>query len=115
MKRSAFALVRVVRGGVEPPAFRFSAGFAGPGRSITCQLTRPDEALAVFGIHNQPHVPEAVVSKVLARSGHVQGCPGQPRVAGASLIFANLDNSIALRWADGPHCSQLSMSLVHGL
>ena len=28
MKRSAFALVRVVRGGVEPPTFRFSGAFA---------------------------------------------------------------------------------------
>ena len=28
MKRSAFALVRVVRGGIEPPTFRFSGAFA---------------------------------------------------------------------------------------
>jgi hypothetical protein len=44
-----FTLVRVlenspkpvVRGGVEPPTFRFSGGFAGPGESTAGRLARP--------------------------------------------------------------------------
>src|SRR5262245_35920206 len=36
----------VVRGGIEPPAFRFSAGFPGPGWPMTGCLTRPYAALA---------------------------------------------------------------------
>jgi hypothetical protein len=64
-----FAQVRVVvRGGVEPPTFRFSGGFAGPGESTTGQLARPDGASAAPTVHDQPHVSTAVVSAALARS-----------------------------------------------
>ena len=50
MERSAFALVRVVRGGVEPPTFRFSAGFAGPDRSSPGHLTWPNDTSTFDGI-----------------------------------------------------------------
>jgi len=58
----------VVRGGVELPTFRFSEGFAGPGRSIRVRPTGPDDALATFGVREQPHISTVVVSKALARS-----------------------------------------------
>src|SRR6516162_9545259 len=58
----------VVRGGVEPPTFRFSGGFASPGASTTGRLTRPYDALAPLEVQDHPHVSTAVVSKVLARS-----------------------------------------------
>ena len=58
----------VVRGGIEPPAFRFSGGFERPDRSITGCLARPDVALAGVSVLAQPHVSRAVVSKMLARS-----------------------------------------------
>src|SRR6266487_5186031 len=57
----------VVRGGIEPPAFRFSAGFVGPGKSITGGLTRSDDMLAPLGIRGSLHASAAVVSKALAR------------------------------------------------
>ena len=38
MKRSAFALVRVVRGGIEPPTFRFSGAFAASLHVAGCGL-----------------------------------------------------------------------------
>jgi hypothetical protein len=34
----------VVRGGVEPPTFRFSGGFARPGESTIDGLNRPNDA-----------------------------------------------------------------------
>ena len=69
--RSSWSLV--VRGGVEPPTFRFSAGCAGPGRSIAGRLTGPTAALAPFGIQGRPHVSTAFVSKALARSPNDSG------------------------------------------
>lgn len=58
----------VVRGGIEPPAFRFSAGFPGLSESIAGHLIRPNDAPVLFGIRDQPYVSKAVVSKALARS-----------------------------------------------
>jgi hypothetical protein len=63
----------VVRGGVEPPTFRFSEGMASPGESTADRLTRPYGALAPSEIHDHPPVSTAVVSKVLARSANDQG------------------------------------------
>ena len=57
-----------VRGGVEPPTFRFSGGFASPYESTTGGLTRPYGMLTVLGVQDQLHVSTAVVSKALARS-----------------------------------------------
>jgi hypothetical protein len=46
----------VVRGGVEPPTFRFSEGFAGPGQSITVRFTRPYGTAITCGSRlNQAH------------------------------------------------------------
>jgi hypothetical protein len=65
----AFRLVkRVVRGGVEPPTFRFSEGLAGPGRSTRVRPTGPDDVLAPFGVRDQPQISTVVVSKELTRS-----------------------------------------------
>jgi hypothetical protein len=49
----AFALltVVVVRGGFEPPTFRFSEGFEGPAKSIAERLTRPDVVSAARAVH----------------------------------------------------------------
>jgi hypothetical protein len=60
----------VVRGRIELPTFRFSEGFAGPGRSITGRLTGRTAALGPFGIQDRPHVSTAVVSNALARSAN---------------------------------------------
>ena len=45
-----------------------SGGFACPRGSTTGRLTGPSCALALLGVHDQPHVSTAVVSKALARS-----------------------------------------------
>src|SRR5215471_19168009 len=60
--------VVVVRGGVEPPTFRFSGGLASPDESTTGRVTRPYNALAALGVHDQPHVSTVVVSTALAGS-----------------------------------------------
>jgi len=56
----------VVRGGVEPPTFRFSGGLASPGMSTIGRLTRPYDVLAALEVQVQPHVSTTVVSTVLA-------------------------------------------------
>jgi hypothetical protein len=61
----------VVRGGVEPPTFRFSGGFARPGKSTADHLTGLDAVQALPSVQDQPHVSIAVVSKVLARAVNV--------------------------------------------
>ena len=61
----------VVRGGVEPPTFRFSEGLASPGVSTTGRLTRPYEVLAALEVQDQPHVSTAVVSTALASSAAI--------------------------------------------
>jgi hypothetical protein len=69
LPQSALSLLRVpavVRGGVEPPTFRFSEGLASPGESTTDRLTRPYDVLAALGVQDQPHVSTAVVSRALA-------------------------------------------------
>jgi hypothetical protein len=63
----------VVRGGVEPPTFRFSEGLAGPGRSIRVRPTGPNKVLAPFGVQDQPEISTVVVSKALARSTNEEG------------------------------------------
>ena len=70
---------RVVRGGVEPPTFRFSGGLDSPGESTTGRLTRSCNVLAALGVQDQPHVSTAVVSMALASS--VAIAPGEPRDA----------------------------------
>src|SRR6516162_5939177 len=72
----------VVRGGVEPPTFRFSEGFAGPGMSITSRLTGPYAAPAPSAVQAQPHVSTAVVSKALARSAGDNSCHWRARLNG---------------------------------
>src|SRR5215831_11819236 len=64
----------VVRGGVEPPTFRFSGGLASPGVSTTGRLTRPYDVLAPLEVQDHPPVSTAVVSKVLARSQTTRLC-----------------------------------------
>ena len=61
----AFSLVR---GGVEPPTFRFSGGFARPGESVTGCLSGLYQVLPHLGVHVQHHASTAVVSTTLARS-----------------------------------------------
>ena len=49
----------VVRGGVEPPTFRFSEGYPGPQQSIKVSLTGPDDgggALASTVVPTCPHL-----------------------------------------------------------
>ena len=58
--------------------FRLSAGFAGPVQSVACHLTRPGAALATLASRTNPTFPEAVVSKVLARSAELIAPDGQP-------------------------------------
>src|SRR5215468_1296840 len=58
--------VVVVRGGVEPPTFRFSGDLASPDVSTTDGLIRPYDMRAVHGVQNQPHLSTAVVSTALA-------------------------------------------------
>ena len=67
-----------VRGGVEPPTFRFSGGFSSPRGSTTRRLTRPYDVRAVLGVQDQPHVSTAVVSTVLA-DGFFVPKPNQPQ------------------------------------
>ena len=57
-----------VRGGVEPPTFRFSGGFAGPGESTTGRLGSPNDALALLRSEDQRHVCTAFVDAAVARS-----------------------------------------------
>jgi len=66
----------VVRGGVEPPTFRFSGGLASPGVSTTGRLTRPYDELVLASVQDQPQVSTAAVSKALARSADEgpEGC-----------------------------------------
>ncbi len=69
----------MVRGGVEPPTFRFSGGLAGPGESIAGWLTGPSGALALLRVQARPHLSTAVVSTALARSaGDQEGAPEKP-------------------------------------
>src|SRR5580693_3839039 len=56
----------VVRGGVEPPTFRFSGGFAGPGWSSAGRLTGANAAVCLLAVQDQLQVSRAVVSEVLA-------------------------------------------------
>jgi len=62
----------VVRGGVEPPTFRFSGGLASPGMSTIGRLTRPYDVLAALEVQVQPHVSTTVVSTVLANPAVLQ-------------------------------------------
>jgi hypothetical protein len=68
---------------LQPPTFRFSGGFAGPGRSSTDCLTRPYDELGLLGVQDQPHVSTAVVSSALARSGGSRE-PGRPALAAST-------------------------------
>jgi hypothetical protein len=61
----------VVRGGVEPPTFRFSGGLPSPGQSTIGGLTRPYGMQATLGVQDQPHVSTAVVSTALARPAEI--------------------------------------------
>jgi len=58
----------VVRGGVEPPTFRFSGHFADPGGSRAVRLTSSSLVWAVVSVHRDPHPSRTVVSNSLARS-----------------------------------------------
>jgi hypothetical protein len=74
MKRTSAQVRGVVRGGVEPPTFRFSGGLASPGESTTGRLTRPYGVLAVLEVQGHPHVSITVVSKVLASRRTTRQC-----------------------------------------
>jgi hypothetical protein len=56
---------------------RFSAGFAGPGRSITGRLTGPNDVLTVLRVQPQLRVSMTVVSRTLARSADFNACARQ--------------------------------------
>jgi hypothetical protein len=72
----------VVRGGVEPPTFRFSGGLASPAESTTGRLSRPYDVRAVLGVQNQRHVSTAVVSTALASSAAVgTGAGGRQQIS----------------------------------
>jgi hypothetical protein len=53
----------VVRGGVEPPTFRFSGGFAGPGESSAVRLTRQSAALTVSGFRGSHTCPQSSLAQ----------------------------------------------------
>src|SRR5262249_54778082 len=84
----------VVRGGVEPPTFRFSGGCTGPGESTIGHLSSQDGADLRAGIQDCSHVSRSVVSSQLARSHSSMsgGCwrhlgdgrPGQPGYAAST-------------------------------
>jgi hypothetical protein len=82
----------VVRGGVEPPTFRFSGGFAGPRESMTGRLSGLYAALAACGVQVHRHVSTAVVSAALARSA-VSTVRWSVSVAVVSSICLKLDSS----------------------
>jgi hypothetical protein len=99
--------VVVVRGGVEPPTFRFSGGLARPGQSTTAQLARPDGASAVPTVQDQPHVSTAVVSTALARPTRVASS-SEDRALSRSVSAQSVDfsyHSFGLRVSGG--CSKL--------
>ena len=74
--KPASAQVRlVVRGGVEPPTFRFSGGLASTGMSTTDRLIRPYDALAPLEVQDHPHVSTAVVSKIADDKTVLSGHP----------------------------------------
>ncbi len=54
--------------------FCFSAGLAGPDRSLTGHLTWSDDVTAHLDAQTEPHVSRAVVSKALARSAAHEWC-----------------------------------------
>jgi hypothetical protein len=58
----------VVRGGIEPPAFRFSGGIADPGGSRAVRLTSSSLIRAVLSVYRDPLPSRTVVSNSLARS-----------------------------------------------
>jgi len=60
-------------GGVEPKAYRISAGFTAPGWSVADRLTRPYDVPASHGVQAQRRVFAVVVSKALARSAAAGG------------------------------------------
>ena len=52
----------VVRGGVEPPTFRFSEGLASPGESTTGRLTRLDAVLGTLAPTVVPMYPQLLLA-----------------------------------------------------
>jgi hypothetical protein len=99
----------VVRGGVEPPTFRFSGGCAGPRESATGRLCRPCDVLAALGVQVHRHVSTAVVSTALAGSTISYGGWLAP-VVEASFACPKLDNS-TVRTADPSTTAPVGTSL----
>jgi hypothetical protein len=65
----------VVRGGVEPPTFRFSGGFGSSGKSTAVRLTRSYGTATACVVQDQPHASRIAVSGRLARSqGRQDAC-----------------------------------------
>ena len=78
----------VVRGGVEPPTFRFSGGFAGPGWSTISHLSGQNAVLLLTGVQDCRHSSRRVVSTSLARSAGPAGCRWFTRQSGLTADTA---------------------------
>jgi len=100
---SAFVPVRaldissklVVRGGVEPPTFRFSGGFARPDESTIDHLNRPNDVSERHDVQDWPLASTAIVSTALATCISIRFAPeagGQARAITHSGTSLKIDS-----------------------
>ena len=81
----------VVRGGVEPPTFRFQEACLVQVSPPKGRLTRPYDVRPVLGVQHQQHMSTAVVSAALASSTVIAPGWGTSELRHASITGLKLE------------------------